>query len=174
MVLTLLIAACSSVTADPPPGSIERIATELIEFGREQGIAQTPVTVPPSNDELLAAFRTDTIVIDGTELSVAVADTPDLRGQGLMGVDDLGDLDGMLFVFASDIDARFWMKDVPISLDIWFFGSDGSFLGMETMVPCDDPCTERYSPGVPFRFALETEVGRLDRAAVLDVGSIGG
>jgi uncharacterized membrane protein (UPF0127 family) len=145
----------------------------VVDFGRERATEQTPVTVPRSNEELLAAFARDTIVVDGVELSIAVAETPELRAQGLMGVDDLGDLDGMLFVFDAEIDGRFWMKDVPISLDIWFFDADGEFVGMEKMTPCNDPCTERYSPGVPFQFALETEEGRLDEADLFDTTSIG-
>lgn len=171
--LALLLSACTSTPAEPTPGSVERLATEVVDFATRIAIEQTPVTVPVPNDELLGVFPRDTIVIDGVELSVAIATTPELRAQGLMGVDDLGDLDGMLFVFEEEIDARFWMRTVPISLDIWFFDASGESVGMETMVPCNDPCTERYSPGVPFQFALETEVGWLDSAAFLDTTSIG-
>lgn len=100
---------------------------------------------------------------------VAVADTPELRGQGLMGVTELVDVDGMLFVFAEEVEAAFWMKDTLIPLDIWFFDSDGGFVDMLMMTPCEaDPC-ETYPASGPFQYALETEVGRLPATADLEL-----
>ncbi|MEA3502816.1 MAG: DUF192 domain-containing protein, partial [Actinomycetota bacterium] len=75
----------------------------------------------------LDGFEAATITIDGRELSVAVADTQALRAQGLMGVTDLGGLDGMLFVFQETTDGGFWMKDTLIALDIAFFDAGGVF-----------------------------------------------
>ena len=110
----------------------------------------------------LDGFDTSTIEIDGRELEVAVAEAPDQRAQGLMGVTDLGGLDGMLFVFQSDSDGGFWMKDTLIPLDIAFFDGGGALVDVLTMEPCTaDPCPS-YRPGGSYRYAVETPSGGLD------------
>jgi len=109
----------------------------------------------------LEGFETSAISIDGRELDVAVAETPSQRSQGLMGVTDLGGLDGMLFVFQVDSDGGFWMKNTLIPLDIVFFTADGSFVDALTMAPCTgDPCPT-YRPGGSYRYALEAPAGDL-------------
>jgi uncharacterized membrane protein (UPF0127 family) len=110
----------------------------------------------------LDEFETATIVVDGREVTVAVAETPDQRSQGLMGVTDLGGLDGMLFVFESDTEGGFWMKNTLIALDIAFFDAGGGFVDRFTMEPCtEDPCPG-YRPSGPYRYAVEAPAGDLD------------
>ena len=109
----------------------------------------------------LEGFDTVTITIDDQQLSVAVADTPALRSQGLMGVTDLGGLDGMLFVFEEATDGGFWMKDTLIALDIAFFEAGGAFVDGFTMEPCaENPCPV-YHPTGTYRYAVETPAGGL-------------
>lgn len=92
---------------------------------------------------------------------MAVADTPALRGRGLMGVTDLGDLDGMLFVFGSDTETGFWMKDTLIPLDIAFFTEGGAFVDLLRMEPCtEEPCPV-YAAASPYRYAIEAPAGDL-------------
>ena len=118
----------------------------------------------------LEGFGSTTITIDGRDLAVAVADTPASRSQGLMGVTDLGGLDGMVFVFEESTDGGFWMKDTLIALDIAFFGSDGAFVDRFTMEPCiEDPCPV-YRPSGFYQHAVEAPAGDLgfvDEASVL-------
>jgi len=125
----------------------------------------TTTTTPPTttlNLGDLDTWEVGTVLVDGDELMVAVADDPGERAQGLMGVDDLGTLAGMLFVFESDSQGGFWMKDTIIPLDIAFFAEDGSLVDRQLMEPCEaDPCPLYYS-GVPYRWALETPAGNLD------------
>lgn len=109
----------------------------------------------------LEGFETSTITVDGRGLVVAVAASPSQRSQGLMGVTDLGSLDGMLFVFPVDSDGGFWMKNTLIPLDIVFFTADGGFVDSLTMAPCtEDPCPT-YRPGGSYRYALEAPAGDL-------------
>jgi len=111
--------------------------------------------------EALEGFETSSITVGGRELTVAVAETPSQRSQGLMGVTDLGSLDGMLFVFPVDSDGGFWMKNTLIPLDIVFFTVDGGFVDALTMAPCtEDPCPT-YRPGGSYRYALEAPAGDL-------------
>ena len=115
----------------------------------------------PDEPAELDGFETSTITVDGRELIVAVAETPNQRSQGLMGVTDLGGLDGMLFVFQADSEGGFWMKNTLIPLDIVFFTADGGFVDTLTMVPCvEDPCPT-YRPDGSYRYALEALTGDL-------------
>ncbi len=114
-------------------------------------------TIPP----LLVDLEQRTIVISGTELLVVVADTGPARRRGLMGVADLGPLDGMVFVFDEDASAGFWMKDTLIPLEIAFFSSSGDLVDRMSMVPCEaDPCAV-YTPGSTYRYAVEVAEGGL-------------
>jgi len=119
----------------------------------------TTVTAPATVDDPLAAFEVIEVTVGGAAWSVALADTPALRSRGLMGVVDLGGLDGMLFSWPEDTAGGFWMRDTLIPLDIAFFGADGSLVDLLSMVPCpEDPCPS-YRPSGPYRFALETPAG---------------
>ncbi|MDF1594731.1 MAG: DUF192 domain-containing protein [Acidimicrobiia bacterium] len=109
----------------------------------------------------VVGFDTTEISLDGRTWIVALADSPALRQQGLMFVEDLGELDGMLFVFEEERSGAFWMKNTLIALDIAFFDNDGAFVGGLSMVPCAaDPCPH-YDVGLPYRFALEAPAGAL-------------
>jgi uncharacterized membrane protein (UPF0127 family) len=99
--------------------------------------------------------------IGDLELRVAVADTPGSRSRGLMGVDDFGAVDGMVFVYDAPTETSFYMKDVPVPLDIAFVGADGTVLAVQTMAICPaEPCPTYRSPA-PFVWALETPSGGL-------------
>lgn len=122
--------------------------------------------------EGLPGFETIEIILDGEPLLVALADTPDRRSQGLMGVTDLGGLDGMVFLFPKPSVNRFWMKDTFIPLDIAFFAIDGSLLGVLTMEPCtSEPCPE-YGIDEESQWVIEALAGGfndLPAGAKLDV-----
>ena len=112
----------------------------------------------------LDGFDTSTITIDEHELVVAVAETPSQRSQGLMGVTELGGLDGMLFVFQADSSGGFWMKDTLIPLDIVWFLEDGTYAGRTSMQPCTTDECPTYTPGdgIDYRLAIEANAGDLD------------
>jgi len=123
--------------------------------------------------EGLAGFDTVEILLGGESLLVALADTPERRSRGLMGVADVGDLDGMVFVLPKPSGGRFWMKDTLIPLDIAFFATDGSLLGVRKMEPCiADPCPKYGVEGL-WQWAIEVPGGVFDDLSAdawLDVG----
>jgi uncharacterized membrane protein (UPF0127 family) len=117
----------------------------------------SPGDVPPS---LLGRPLTMAQVGD-LEFLVAVADTPESRRRGLMHVDDFGAVQGMVFVFDAPTETGFYMKDVPVPLDIAFVGADGALLEVLTMPLCTaEPCPLFRSPA-PFLWAIETPAGGL-------------
>ena len=61
---------------------------------------------------------------------VDVADTPGKREIGLMYRTDLADDRGMIFVFPSESQQSFWMKNTPRSLDMIFIGRDRKVVGI--------------------------------------------
>ena len=107
------------------------------------------------------------------ELTVAVADTTELRQQGLRDVAALPDgVDGMLFVFEETRSATFGMRDTLIPLDIWWFDGDAALLGVTAMTPCsEEPCVDYAAPDL-VGWALETPAGARDfpRGALLSTG----
>jgi len=124
----------------------------------------------------LDEFPREEILVSGRPWLVAVADDPARRAQGLMGVQDLGSLRGMLFVFPEDTTGGFWMKDTPLALDIAFFAADGSLVGSFTMTPCPSDECPTYRPAGPYRFALEAPAGGFAGLSDLrlDPESVGG
>ena len=100
---------------------------------------------------------------------VAVANTPELRETGLMGVTDLQDDEGMLFVYAEKGHNRFWMKNTPTSLDILFLDSDHRIV---FIAKATTPYSEAViDPGVLTQFVLEVKAGFADRQHV-SVGDV--
>lgn len=87
--------------------------------------------------------------------------------QGLMGRRDLSGYDGMIFRFANDTTSGFFMRNVPMPLEIAWFDSDGRLVSTAEMAPCPDTdgC-QTYPPAGPFRFALEVEAGGLGRLGI--------
>ena len=103
----------------------------------------------------------------GTRLSpVIIADSPQSRQRGLMGVTDFAALGGyaaMVFIFEGETSGAFWMRDTPLPLRITFVAADGSVVSGTDMVPCLPPTPsgdcERYFPDGPYRIAIEHPLG---------------
>ncbi|MGB3768949.1 MAG: DUF192 domain-containing protein [Phormidesmis sp.] len=75
-----------------------------------------------------------------------VAKTPQQQALGLMFRSALPDDRGMLFPFSSPRRASFWMRDVPVPLDMVFI-YQGKVVEVITAPPCTiDPCAT-YGPG---------------------------
>jgi uncharacterized membrane protein (UPF0127 family) len=92
-------------------------------------------------------------------LHVEVADTPDARRQGMMGLQDLPTDQGMAFVFDRPVESTFWMKDTVIPLTIAFVDQEGRVIGVRDMEPCwAEPCP-RYGVEEPYVLAVEANLG---------------
>lgn len=116
------------------------------------------ITVPPQ----IADLDVQHVQVGDRTMLLAIADNPSLRRQGLMGVTDLGDLDGMLFFWRHDGD-EFWMRNTLIPLDIVWFNEDGTYKDRASMVPCTEDTCPTYAPDdLDFRFAIEAPTGTLD------------
>lgn len=145
-------------------------------------MATTTMTVPANTATSPGGGAVDTGDIDGFDLTtvtlndqsllVAVADSNELRSQGLMGVRSFGDVDGMVFAWEASTAGAFWMWTVPIPLDVAFFDEQGRLITVLEMAPCmEGPSSEcpRYEPSGTYRYALEQRGGEL---ADLPAGSV--
>jgi uncharacterized membrane protein (UPF0127 family) len=104
----------------------------------------------------LEGFEVIQLTVDGDPLSVALADTPALRRQGLRGVEDLGEVAGMWFTWGgAESTSAFTMQDTLIELDIAFFDADGEVVDVLTMVPCSQSDCPLYRASRPYVAALE-------------------
>ena len=151
-------AADSSIDPAPP----EPVTSEPlpIEPSPSDPVPSDSATVTPEGFELVGATVTEP---DGTvcELCLWLADDADRRSRGLMSVTELGDADGMAFVYPTLHTGHFWMKNTLLPLSIAFFGGEGAYLDAFDMDPCtEDPCP-LYPTPVDFLVAIETIQGGL-------------
>ncbi|MDO8612612.1 MAG: DUF192 domain-containing protein [Dehalococcoidia bacterium] len=112
-----------------------------------------------------ATLSTATITLIGgagkrAELTVELAVTPGERSRGLMFRESLAEERGMLFVFAQETKAGFWMKNTKIPLSIAFIASDGLILETQDMEPLSE---ELHTPARAYRYALEVNQGWFER-----------
>ena len=146
--------------------------------GEPRGGLGPSVAVPsPTVPAALAGQPQATAVVGDQVLRVVIAQD---HARGLMGIEDLGSLDGMLFVLPETRHpdgGGWWMRDVPIPLEIAFFDPEARLIEIQRMEPCTaDPCPI-YHASAPYRWALETEVGTLrarpgDRLTVEPAGAV--
>jgi uncharacterized membrane protein (UPF0127 family) len=158
--LVLTVAACGDDNTPPDAGASSTLSP-LTPVPQE---SQEPSTTgtgggPTGFDTVLVRIS----AADGTtcERCMWLADDREERARGLMGVTDLGGLDGMAFRYDDPDRRTFWMKNTLLPLSIAFVGGDGSVVGSADMAPCRaDPCPS-YGPDEPFVVAIEVEQGRL-------------
>lgn len=100
------------------------------------------------------------IVPNGTRIELEVARTPEQQAQGLMYRPTLPNNRGMLFQFPSAQRVQFWMKNVPVPLDMVFL-RNGVIQYIQTAArPCaSEPCPT-YGPNVPIDQVIELRAGR--------------
>ncbi len=133
----------SADTSSPPPSRTQPSTTSVdIDTGDVVG------------------FDVIEVILGGEPLTLALADEAGLRSRGLMGVADLGALDGMLFSWGGDsVASRFTMRNTIIPLHIVFFDADGEFVSQTDMVPCDVDDCPTYGAAGPYAFAIEFPAG---------------
>lgn len=96
--------------------------------------------------------------IGQAEVWVDVAQTPAQRERGLLGRAELGDNEGMLFVFDKPDYYSFWMKGMKFPLDIIWIDKELRVVGVvEKALPESFPQT--FVPNVPVSYVLEVNAG---------------
>jgi uncharacterized membrane protein (UPF0127 family) len=115
-----------------------------------------PVMAPgsqPARGTAWVIFET----AEGADTVVAeVAQTDEERAQGLMYREELGENEGMIFVFQDLAVRSFWMQNTYIPLDIAFMDQQFRILNIEQMEPMT---MDSHASRGPAAYALETNQG---------------
>jgi hypothetical protein len=158
-------AGASEVAAAPAPAAI---SSRLVE------VATLPPTTRRRIPTPLQGFKQIRLVVvsaGGRErvYCAALADQPASQQRGMMGRRDLGGHDAMVFLFETEQQGGFWMRTVPVGLDIAWFSGRGRWVDATTMAPCgDDPDCPIYPADAPYQFAVETLVGDAKRLGLVE------
>ncbi len=100
---------------------------------------------------------TAVVSINGRDLFVELAFTPDTRSCGLSNRYTLGENNGMLFLFPNIGKRTFWMKNTHIPLSIAFIDDAGKIVMIHQMEA--DQTSTTYHSFHPVRYALEVNQG---------------
>jgi uncharacterized membrane protein (UPF0127 family) len=90
-------------------------------------------------------------------MKLKIASTPQSQLKGYQDEKEPSDNEGILFVYPSEIQASFWMKDVSFPLDILFFNSNKELIDSMTMSP--DSYPKIFTCKKPAQYAVETRSG---------------
>jgi uncharacterized membrane protein (UPF0127 family) len=131
-----------------------------------QTTAKTPADRPtspvqaPANLGQRLPISAKAVVPNGTTIELEVASTPEQQAMGLMYRPALPNNRGMLFKFPSAQPVQFWMKNVPVALDMVFLQNGVVKYIHAAAPPCaSEPCPT-YGPNVPIDTVIELRAGR--------------
>ncbi|MFQ3680236.1 MAG: DUF192 domain-containing protein [Pseudanabaenaceae cyanobacterium] len=118
-------------------------------LGLALAVAGAAVANPPKVDVTRAQFLpvTATARLGGRVVQLEVARTPEAQALGLMFRPALPDDRGMLFPSDRPQPVQFWMKNVPVPLDMLFL-REGKIVEIAAQVP---PCQTEPCPTYPQR-----------------------
>lgn len=109
---------------------------------------------------------------NGKVLTAELADTPETQLRGLMGRVQLSENAGMLFIFPSERQMSFWMRNTYIPLSIGFFDRDRRLMSIKEMAPQVIMATKqnlrRYVSERPGLYALEVNQGWFEKNQVVE------
>lgn len=110
------------------------------------------------------------ISVNGREISVEIANTPETWTRGLMFHQPLGDNEGMIFVYDREGYFGIWMPNMSFSIDILWMDSSGKVVNIvRNAEPCKSmPCTS-WRPSVPASYVLELKANSTKDIKIGDV-----
>jgi uncharacterized protein len=153
IILGVMLFGCSTPTPAKPP-----------EVTPTPG-APTAVTQITNQGQVLP-ISGYAVLANGTKLELEVARTPQQQAMGLMYRPALPDNRGMLFEFSSPQSVNFWMKNVPVALDMLFLHKGVVKYVAASVPPCaKEPC-RTYGPNTLIDQVIEL---RAERAAELGI-----
>ncbi|TFI50835.1 DUF192 domain-containing protein [Mastigocladus laminosus UU774] len=152
LILTsVLLISCSSLPAaksstDTLSSQIQPVKTEQLSLDTSKG-QQLPISA-------------QAVVPNGTKIDLEVAQTPEQQAMGLMYRPALSPNRGMLFQFPTPMAVNFWMKNVPVPLDMVFLRKGV----VQAIAPAVPPCTAEpcptYGPKTLVDQVIELRSGR--------------
>jgi len=112
--------------------------------------------------EVIAGTPVIDMLLGQEAYQVELAVTPEQRRKGLMHREQLGPDRGMLLVYAQSGDHRVWMKNMRISIRVYWINANFTVVSWQRLEPCiGTPCPV-YASARPSRYILE--LGDYDHA----------
>lgn len=167
---------------------VTAIAVGFIACTGESARAGDPTAEPTSQRDEWPRVVYSTADGRTVEMTVEVADTPELQTCGLMHRLEMPADHGMLFVFQADSNGAFWNRNTFIPLTLAWIDAEGriaNITDLPNVNPEDDPQRNTLlSPQVFYRYVIEANrdyfanngiaVGdTVDLAAAIEYGSRG-
>jgi len=127
-----------------------------------------PSAKPESNPEpkttpVASSPATSTFEVCGNSFDLEISKTNETRAKGLMFRKKVDPDKGMIFIFRDERPQTFWMKNVPIGLDILYFDKKGQLVSSQTMEPASplmkDMFLPRYASQGSAQFVVELAAG---------------
>ena len=104
------------------------------------------------------------LMINNTIFDIEIADTNKEITNGLSGRSELGENQGMLFIFNEPGFYPFWMKDMFFSIDIiWIDDNKEVVFIKKDFQPCIEEECQTIKPNQKARYVLEIEAGTVDK-----------
>jgi uncharacterized protein len=145
--LGVLLISCSTPTPANPP-----TATPATQ-------APAAATPNPNKGQQLPISAV-ALIPSGISINLEVAKTTQQQQMGLMYRPALPDNQGMLFEFPSPQPVAFWMKNVPVALDMVFIHKGVVQYIQDKAPPCaEEPCPT-YGPNKLVDQVIELRAGR--------------
>lgn len=152
-IIAIVAAAAAGIIA----GSVLLVtpATSEPEIEEQQEIIVGGAT--PSNN----GYRQVNITVNGVDLVADVAATNDQRSKGLSVKDTLNENEAMLFVFSTEREHSFWMKNMKFPIDILWLDDYQEVVHVEhSLEPCiPDEFCQTHKPDRDSLYVLETVAG---------------
>ncbi len=119
------------------------------------------------NISLRDFFVTKTPIVHFGDLPIRVeiADSASELTKGLSGRSDMGDKDGLFFIFPDTDYHGIWMKDMRFPIDIIWISEELEVIGITKNVS-PESYPKVFRPEKPVRYVLETEVGHADLVGI--------
>ncbi|MCZ6715438.1 MAG: DUF192 domain-containing protein [Gammaproteobacteria bacterium] len=129
----------------------------------------------PAGADGLRGFTQTTIQIEtraghSLEFAVFLALSGKQQARGLMFVDELGERQGMLFVYQQSHEISMWMKNTMLPLDMLFIRQDGTIAHVEKETR--PYSLDRIVSGEPVLAVLELNAGTADEFGIQPGGHV--
>jgi uncharacterized membrane protein (UPF0127 family) len=105
------------------------------------------------------------LVINGSVIKAELARTDSEKAKGLMNRQSLGSNSGMLFIYDTEEERAFWMKDTFIPLDIIFMDKDKKIVSISSNTKPNQTEELYYSNGKSM-YVLELNAGRAEELEI--------
>ena len=162
LTLLIFVALAASCGAQEETGDSDQEATAP-RAAEQTDLPESISTGPIPQPEL----ETEELTIEGSggevRVEAEIAESISETSRGLMAREELGENEGMLFVFGSAQQQTFIMENTLLPLSIAYMDSQGRIVNILQMEPLSD---ETYPSEEPAQYALEMRQGFFEENGV--------